>query len=59
MNEIMRPDEKTAITVTKSTRKRLQLTLYELQAESGDRLNQDKVVLLALDALDEKRRRQN
>jgi hypothetical protein len=51
----MRPEEKTSITVRHVTRKRLQQILYELQAESGERLNHDKVVSLALDALEEKR----
>jgi hypothetical protein len=52
----MRPEEKTSITVRHATRKRLQQILYELQAASGERLNHDKVVSLALDALEEKRR---
>ena len=46
--EIMKPEEKTSITVRKATRQRLQLLVFALQAERGESLSQDDVLTLLM-----------
>ena len=55
----MLKEEKTAVTISRETLKKIQDAQIDIQSETRKRLSQEAVILLALDALDEKRGRQN
>jgi hypothetical protein len=52
----MKPEDKTAVTVSRDTLKKIQDLQTDIQYETRKRLSLEAVILCALDALDDKRK---
>jgi hypothetical protein len=59
MSSEMKIEEKTAVTISRDTLKKIQDVQMDIMIETRKKLSQEAVILVALEALEEKRSRQN